>query len=245
MSTVDPDAARRERQARTTTASDLILPALGMLLLPAITTLLIVRMIKASIAMHAPGWNIFLAMTVRTVSAAVVLFCLARWYSVVRRNQRLPGVLVPIALAVLGVGAGFGFSPEPPAWVASFEPRMDALILIAIGVVLLVLSGWTRARRIARNELEAELMRAAPPVPGYVSNQGYDLMDPDAVTLLTTVTFTFLDADGVRRFVQKYQAIPRADPIVNGERVDLWFDRAEPSNTKRIIVRRRAAGQRA
>jgi len=44
--------------------------------------------------------------------------------------------------------------------------------------------------------------------------------------------------------VQRSTRIPVADPLVNGEVVDVWFDRADPSNTKRIVIRRRDAARR-
>lgn len=62
--------------------------------------------------------------------------------------------------------------------------------------------------------------------------------------LITTVTYAFEDAAGTRRFVQRSTRIPVADPLVNGEVADVWFDRADPSNTKRIVIRRRDAARR-
>ena len=82
-------------------------------------------------------------------------------------------------------------------------------------------------------------MRTTSPVTGSVTNQGYTDFD-EASQVITAVTYTFRDGSGVQRWVTKPSTIHVRDPLVNGEEVDVWFDRQDPSDQNKIVIRRRA-----
>lgn len=229
MSTVDPDAARRARAARTPESRDLVLPGILALIgggaLAACT---------GSIAM-TPGADAGLtAMLIVLVAVGSMVGGLCTvggiilWTRLSIKNPRLPGWLTPIALALAGAAIGL--------LLATGRVETPAILLIAavlLGIVAFV-SGRRRAGRVDR---ETEIMRTGSPVTGEVTNQGYTRFG-ESSRILTAVTYAFTDVQGVRRYVQRTAVIEADDPIVNGEPVHVWFDPQNPSDDTRIVVRR-------
>lgn len=244
MSTIDPGAAKRERAASIPTARDLALPALASFVLPAIATFLLVRMVHNMAEYDMFDWAAVLGIISMPLGAGGLILSTIYWATLGVRNPKLLDISAPLGLGMLGIGLGLQFAPMPPAWFAAPELRWEALAVLALGVVLLVASVFSTRQRVAKLAEEAAFMNATPAVEGVVTNQGYELLSPESSALITTVTYAFEDAAGTRRFVQRSTRIPVADPLVNGERVDVWFDRADPSNTKRIVIRRRDAARR-
>ena len=243
MSTIDPDAARRERDTATPAARRLLLPALVVFLLPAMATLTTVRMI-ANAENDVFDAASVLALVLTFPGACATILAIVHWALLASRNPRLLDVSAPLGLALLGAALGLSATAPPPAWVRVPTASPPVIVLLVIGALVLAYAVFARAARIRRIRREDEIMRASSPVTGTVTNQGYDHPTSEARAILTTVTYAFADAAGTRRFVQKRESVPMKDPIVNGERVDVWFDRADPSNTERIVVRRRRPDDR-
>lgn len=231
MSTVDPDAARRERTTRVPEPRQLVLP--GVLVLAGAGAVAV-----AIGSMSGPpdfddtgaeSLKLVLGAVGSTVGALCAVGGMIAWMSLSAKNPRLLGWAAPIALGLLGAGLGMLLMTRGTPVPA---------VLIGLGVALGILAVVLRRVRSARADVEDQIMRAGPPVTGEVTNQGYTHFGESA-RILTTATYAFADAQGVRRFVQRMVVIEASDPLVNGEPVDIWFDRQDPANEKRIVVRRR------
>lgn len=231
MSTVDPDAARRARAARVPAGKDLVLPGILAFVGPAILVGSLMSMAGE------PGDGDVAQSTVRlllgaagtTLGALATLGGFFLWLRLSIKNPRLPGWAAPLALGFGGAGIA----------VLSMSMRVVlASALIGIGVVFAVLAVLALRRRTARLDTDERLMRESDPVEGVVTNQGYTHFG-DSSRILTAVTYAFVDAQGAQRFVQRPAVIDVTAPIVEGERVDVWYDRMNPGDEKKIVVRRR------
>lgn len=230
MSTVDPDAARRARAARTPQQRDQLLPG--------ILTFVGSGALAASISSMGASpddWSVELSTFMMLLGAAgSVVGALAAfgglflWMGAIIKNPRLLGWSVGVALGLIGAGIGTAVTGQ----------AVLPVVLIAIGVVLAILGVLVWTRRNGRIDVEDEIIRTTAPVTGAVTNQGYTHFS-ESSRILTSVTYAFTDAQGTRRFVQRSAVIDARDPIVDGEAVDIWYDRQNPSDEKRIVVRRR------
>lgn len=239
MSTIDPDAARRERDARERTPSSLILPGVLLLVLPAALAWGIGQTIAGSLTDTESGFFLYLALII--VGSVGSVLSLTAWVNRSSRNPRLLGAGAAVGIGLIGAGAGLMLSDRTPGWIG--EPRSDvvAFVLAVIGVLLLAVSLWVRVLRSGRLDVEEQIIRTSTPVAGVVTNQGYTQFG-ESSRLLTEVTYAFDDASGTRRYVKRPTTIDAADPIVEGEMVDVWYDRLDPSDLRRIVVRRRDRG---
>lgn len=230
MSTVDPDAARRARAARTPQQRDQVLPG--------ILTFAGAGILAASISSmgNSPDdWSVELSTFLMLLGAAgSVIGALAAfggvflWVGATIKNPRLLGWSMVIALGLLGAGIGTAITGQ----------AVLPIVLIAVGAVLAILGVIVWRRRNGHIDVEDEIIRTTTPVTGVVTNQGYSHFS-ESSRILTSVTYAFTDAQGTRRFVQRSAVIDARDPIVEGEAVDIWYDRQNPSDEKRIVVRRR------
>ena len=80
------------------------------------------------------------------------------------------------------------------------------------------------------------MMRSGTRTTATVTDKGYDIFRESA-RILTSVTFTFTDLNGVQRWVQRPMLITASDPVVEGQETDLWYDPSAPGNDKRIVVK--------
>ena len=238
MSTIDPDSARRERPLRRTTAASLLTPGLFLLGAGGVLAWGLTRGAATGFSDDAADQDVP-AIIAAICSSFVLLIALGAWSIAASRNPRLPGWLAGIGVAVLGATAGHAVVALPPRWLQ--EPVFDlvAVSLAATAGVLLVLATIARAGRARRLDAAEELVRTTSPVTGSVTNQGYTDFD-EASQVITAVTYTFRDGSGVQRWVTKPATIHVRDPLVNGEEVDVWFDRQDPSDQNKIVIRRRA-----
>lgn len=230
MSTVDPDAARRARAARTPQQRDQLLPG--------IMTFVGAGILAASISSMGgtpDDWTVEVSTLMMLLGAAgSVIGALAAfggiflWMGSTIKNPRLLGWSMPIALGLIGSGIGTAVTGQ----------TVLPVVLMAVGAVLAILGVIVWRRRNGRIDVEDEIIRTTVAVPGVVTNQGYTHFS-ESSRILTTVTYAFTDAQGTRRFVQRSAVIDARDPIVEGEAVDIWYDRQNPSDEKRIVVRRR------
>ncbi|MFD6700020.1 MULTISPECIES: DUF3592 domain-containing protein [unclassified Microbacterium] len=238
MSTIDPDVARRQRPLRRTTAASLIVPGLFLLGAGGVLAWGLTRGAATGFSDDAADQDVP-AIIAAIGSSFVLLIALGAWTGAAGRNPRLPGWLAGAGVAVLGAAAGHALVAPPPAWLR--EPVLDVVAfgLAVVAVVLLWLGTVARAARARRLDAAEELVRTTSPVTGSVTNQGYTDFD-EASQVITAVTYTFRDGSGVQRWVTKPATIHVRDPLVNGEEVDIWFDRQDPSDQNKIVIRRRA-----
>lgn len=237
MSTIDPDAAWRERSTRRITGASLLLPGLFLLGAGAVLGWALTRGAATGFSDEVQDQDIA-AIIAAIASSFALMAALGLWVSAASRNARLPGWLTAVGVAVLGAAVGHAVVALPPGLVQ--EPVVGPLAfgLAVAAVALLGLGTVARAGRARRLDAADELVRTTSPVAGSVTNQGYTHFD-EASRILTAVTYTFHDAAGQQRWVKRAATIDVRDPIVNGEEVDVWFDRQDPSDENRIVIRRR------
>ncbi|KJL34212.1 DUF3592 domain-containing protein [Microbacterium azadirachtae] len=237
MSTIDPDAAWREHSPRRTTGASLLVPGLLLLGAGAVLAWALTRGAATGFSDDAQEQDVA-AIIAAIASFFVLLIALGLWVGVASRNPRLPGWLTAVGIAVLGATVGHAVVALPPELLQ--DPVVDPLAfgLAIAAVALLGLGLVARAGRARRLDAADELVRTTTPVTGSVTNQGYTHFD-DASRILTAVTYTFRDAAGQQRWVKRAATIDVRNPLVNGEEVDVWFDRQDPSDENRIVIRRR------
>lgn len=231
MSTVDPDAARRARAARVPTEKDLVVPGILAFVGGAVVTgsILTMTQVPAAGAVSENTIGLLIGVGGALLGGLVTIGGLIFWGRASFKNPRLLGWMTPIALILLGTAVGFFF--ETARFVLPS-------VLVGVGALLFVLALTARQRRLSLIDQEDRIVRESAPVEGVVTNQGYTHFG-ESNRILTAVTYAFDDAQGTRRFVQRGAVIDIADPVVEGEHVDVWFDRLNPSDEKRIVVRRR------
>lgn len=188
-------------------------------------------------------WQWILRITALTVGAGAMIVGLTSWVARSVRNPRLPGFGAAQALACASAAFGTTVVAPAPAWFQA--PRMvpGTWWLAGIALFLGTLSVVSWAARAADRRREEETVRSGRQTTGVVTNQGYDRFH-ESNRILTTVTYSFTDLSGTRRFIRRPAMITADDPVVTGELVDVWFDPARPDHLKTIAVRRRAAEQR-
>ncbi|WP_243874935.1 hypothetical protein [Arthrobacter woluwensis] len=245
MSTIDPDAVARAKAAKIPQAQDLWVPGLAVLLGAFVTAYSITAFVSV-IGMDDEDpepWQWILRITALTVAAGATIVGLNTWVARSVRNPRLPGFGAAQALACASAAFGTTVVAPAPAWFR--EPRMipGTWWLAGIALFLGILSVVSWGARAADRRREDETMRSGRLTTGVVTNQGYDRFH-ESNRILTSVTYSFDDLNGTRRFVRRPAMITADDPVVTGELVDLWFDPARPDHLKTIAVRRRPVERR-
>jgi len=245
MSTIDPDAAARAKAARIPQAQDLWGPGLTVLVGAFVTAYSITAFVTVLDTENEDPepWQWILRITALTVAAGATIVGLNTWVARSVRNPRLPGFGAAQALACASAAFGTTVVAPAPAWFR--EPRMipGTWWLAGIALFLGILSVVSWGARAADRRREDETMRSGRLTTGVVTNQGYDRFH-ESNRILTSVTYSFDDLNGTRRFVRRPAMITADDPVVTGELVDLWFDPARPDHLKTIAVRRRPAERR-
>ena len=226
MSTIDPLAARRERDARRPTTGQVLLTLLVIALLGAVTGFGVTRLDEGDEALSI----LFFALTF--LGFAGVIIGQIVWTSLVMRRGDI-GLAYGQAAALAGAGIAVALrAPTLDVWDVF---TITGAILLGVAL-LLALLGWRAARSRARQAVrEEELMRTGRLTSGTITDQGYDSFD-EAANILTTVTVTFTDQWGTQRWVQQPALIRRSDPLRTGETTRLWYDPANPGDESSIVV---------
>ena len=232
MSTVDPSIARKARQARVPSTR--------------LVAILLVLHVVGGLG-NGYGWSSFSTF--------------ADDATVEPDNLGLIGIVVGMPLAIItsmlwtsvvlkrrDVGLGYGFSAfwfgaGTGILIASERFPQAAELLRVLGVIALVICALllalgvraARSRRAAA-EIATVMMRSGTRATATVTDKGYDIFRESA-RILTSVTFTFTDLNGVKRWVQRPMLITASDPVVDGQETDLWYDPSAPDNDKRIVVK--------
>jgi hypothetical protein len=230
MSTVDPTIAQKLRESRRPT----LLRVVVVLALLVVGGLLagygwgsIGRVMDEDLV--APDASIFIAIP---VGMFVTIVSSIAWTGIVMKRRDL-GLMYGNAAALLGGGVG--------VLVAAGKHRDGSvataigLALLGLAVVCVVLGAVAASSRRRRARAEDDTIRTGTVVAATVSDKGYTVFH-ESDRILTTVTFTFTDLQGVQRWVQRTMTINAADPIENGQETRLWYDAANPGNDRAIVV---------
>ncbi|SDX34708.1 hypothetical protein SAMN04487912_110197 [Arthrobacter sp. cf158] len=166
-------------------------------------------------------------------SIPILVLSSIAWTAVAMKHNKLGlplgGTLAWLgaALGVAAAAVGLGY-PTALIWVGAG--------CLAISLLLAVLGVWAAHKRRTIAHLEATVMSTGTMTSARVSDKGY-LSFSDSAKILTTVTFTFHDAGGVQRWVQRPLLITAAEPVVDGQETTLWYDPLDPGNDQKIVVK--------
>jgi hypothetical protein len=137
------------------------------------------------------------------------------------------------AAVLLGAGTGLLVAASPndfPAVAVGI-----AVALFVLGALFLLLGVAAAASRRRQRARDARTAGSGTLTTATVSDKGYDFFH-ESSRIITAVTFTFRDLQGTQRWVQKTMVIEQADPIVVGQETRLWYDAANPGDTRGIVV---------
>ncbi|MFB2598232.1 hypothetical protein ACEXQE_10600 [Herbiconiux sp. P17] len=231
MSTIDPAIAARERSAKRP----------GTVRVAVLLLLLLIGGFGAGFGWGAVGGFSedvdppVLVVVAIPVGMALTIVCSILWSATVMRRSDV-GLSAGWTAALIGGGAGVLL-----ASTTTGSSGAD-VVLVGVGIGLLVLglasfvlglaAAATRRRAADTHE---EILRTGMLTTATVSDQGWVIFR-ESTRILTTVTFTFVDTSGVRRWVQKAMVIRAEDPLTNGQQSRLWYDPANPGDEKRIVV---------
>ncbi|NMM92248.1 hypothetical protein B2J88_49795 [Rhodococcus sp. SRB_17] len=106
----------------------------------------------------------------------------------------------------------------------------------ALGAGFFVVALAAARSRVRLMESQEEVVRSGEPVPATVSDKGYVIFH-ESTRIFTAVTFTFTDAEGLQRWVRRTMVVRAENPVINGQQTQLWYDRNDPGNDARIVVK--------
>ncbi|UAJ78509.1 hypothetical protein IT072_14790 [Leifsonia sp. ZF2019] len=227
MSTVDPSYARAARQARRPGTTRVVV--------------LLVVLFAGGVLMGW-GWGGFALIgedaepPVGAVVGAVGGLILsvagfAGWTATVLRRSDV-GLGYGAAAELFGGGAGLMAVLQGTQNVVALGIAWALFVLGALFLVLGVSAAAARRRQDSRDE---RIMESGMLTTATVSDKGYDFFH-ESSRILTTVTFTFTDLQGTQRWVQKTVLIEQSAPIMEGQETRLWYDAANPGDTRSIVV---------
>jgi hypothetical protein len=170
------------------------------------------------------------------VGMALTIVCSILWTATVMRRADL-GVSAgwTAALAGGGLGVMLASSTLPEGSGADGVLLVIGVALLALALAAFVLGLVAAAARRRAADTQQEMMRTGMLTTATVSEQGWTIFS-ESTRIFTTVTFTFVDTAGVRRWVQKPMVIRAEEPLTNGQETRLWYDPANPGDEKRIVV---------
>lgn len=140
---------------------------------------------------------------------------------------------------LLAIGIGFGFF-----WTANFtDPgRADVPLLWLIGLVIFGIGALALALNLigllvgaGRKRTQHQVMQSGRETTAEVTDQGY-VRFRESSKIITSVTFTFRDGQGLQRWVRRTMLINESAPVLNGQKSRLWYDPVETGNDKKIVV---------
>lgn len=142
------------------------------------------------------------------------------------------GLAYGFAAVLFGAGVGSmvafqGSTDDVAVWVAWG--------LLVFGALVLLLGIAAAAGRRRQSVRDLETVRGGTLTTATVTDKGYDFFR-ESPRILTSVTFTFTDLQGIQRWVQKTVLIEQSDPITDGQETRLWYDAAHPGDSRRIVV---------
>ncbi|RDH98546.1 hypothetical protein DEU32_105141 [Curtobacterium sp. AG1037] len=271
MSTVDPQQARREREARfRRTPLALAMTVLGGLLVVAAGAVggaaigqfvLVFRMMNLnSVFSHSPDpdtalWAAPVAVVGTLVAAAVYTRWNHRWSG---RTSDVAGIGV-LPLWLVGAAAFLWWTtqtqwPAPDRVGTEVDPTfghdqawsvgdwvwyatvwwLPALVTV-FAVLACVAGGVTRLGRGSRRARLTDVLQQGSRTTGEVTAVS-GATTPDAARTLLRWTFTFVDLQGVRRWVERTEGFAPGEGPELGRAVTVLYDPARPGDRKRIFA---------
>jgi hypothetical protein len=154
------------------------------------------------------------------------------WMGIIMKRPEL-GIF--FGWSAFWLGGGIGVALAARGVGQPYLLTVIAIACIALAVLFLGFGVWASRRRSTAKRREADIMRTGIPTTATVSDRGYTVFH-ESNRILTNVTFTFTDPQGVQRWVQRPVLIRAEDPVVNGQETRIWYDRTNPGDDKRIVV---------
>ena len=140
-----------------------------------------------------------------------------------------------LGLALFLLGAGLTWPAlQGGASLLDF-PGWLGLLFITFGVFVWVMTFVARGRQRRRSERELQTLSNGVETAATVTRVP---PGPNAASrgLWAAVTFTFTDAAGSQRWVERTMLIRRAGDVKVGDTTRLWYDRADPGADQGIVV---------
>lgn len=142
-------------------------------------------------------------------------------------------IVLGSALALLG--AGLLWAPVQAGGALVDFPAWLGLLFIGLGVLIWVLTASARAKRRRREEQQARAQTSGTETTATVT-QVPPGPNPTSRGLWAAVTFTFTDAAGTQRWVERTMLIRREGDVKVGDTTRLWYDAADPGAEQSIVV---------
>jgi hypothetical protein len=168
------------------------------------------------------------------VGMVLTIVCSILWSATVMRRSDV-GLSAGWTAVLLGAGAGVLLASTTASSGAAGVVVVIGIGLLVLGLAAFVLGLVAAATRRRAAVTQQEIMSSGMLTTATVSDQGWVIFR-ESTRILTSVTFTFVDTSGVRRWVQKAMVIRAEDPLTNGQESRLWYDPANPGDEKRIVV---------
>jgi hypothetical protein len=228
MSTVDPALARRARAERVPSNVRVVV-------------VLVVLVVGGFLSGY--GWGSFgrfgddelpdrFAIVAIPVGMLATILGSIVWMSLVMRRADIG---VGFGQAAVLVSAAIGLLLAARIAGDSVPLVIIGAVILVLGIAAGVLGAVAGRRRIAEAQRAVEAMRSGTQTEAIVTDQGWTIFS-ESPRILTTVTFSFVDLQGVQRWVQRPMVIHAVDPLVNGARTRLWYDPSDPGDDRRIAV---------
>ncbi|RXZ47541.1 hypothetical protein ESP57_13405 [Agromyces fucosus] len=140
-----------------------------------------------------------------------------------------------LGLALFLLGAGLAWPVlQRGASLLDF-PGWLGLLFIAFGVFVWVMTFVARGRQRRRSARELQTLTDGVETTATVTRVPPG-PNPSSRGLWAAVTFTFTDASGAQRWVERTMLIRRAGDVKVGDTTRLWYDRADPGADRGIVV---------
>lgn len=227
MSLIDPNESRRERAER---RRPVVRGIVSFILLTAFAVAGLVwgRLFVEGFETTDASIQITAIITAIIAWAGFLLFSIATFGS-----WRAGPIVLGSALLLLG--AGLLLAPlQAGAAVLDF-PGWLGLLFIGLGALVWVMTATTRAKRRRRDERQARTVVTGVETTATVT-QVPPGPNPTSRGLWAAVTFTFTDATGTQRWVERAMLIRRAGDVRVGDTTRLWYDAADPGADHDIVV---------
>lgn len=227
MSIVDPEEVRRLRSGR---RRPVVRAVVTFLLLTACAIAGYSWGALSVVGFETPDAGLEVAAIVCSVLAwaSFLLFSIATLGS-----WRAGSLVLGGALAVFGVGL---IAPRAQGAVAVLEfPGWLGLSFVALGVLVWVGTVVARAKGRQRRTREERTVSHGVETRGTVTRVPRG-PNPTSRGLWAPVTFTFTDAAGVQRWVERPLLIHREGDVKVGDTTRLWYDADDPGDEAAIVV---------
>ncbi|MGK9147955.1 hypothetical protein KXS11_10050 [Plantibacter flavus] len=230
MSTIDPGIAKQLRAARRPSNLRVVVTLL----------LLFAGGCALGFGWGGFGWMVDLdteqvdglvAAAIPVGMALTVISSIAWTFLVARRGDL--GIMYGSTAVLLGGALGVFLVSQRVDDRGMLSLVVIGLLVLAAGALILgLVAAAARRRSVTRAD---DAVRSGRETTATVTDRGWTVFH-ESDRIFTTVTFSFVDLAGTRRWVQRQMVIHAAHPVENGQETRLWFDPAKPGDDRRIVV---------